>query len=274
MPLMIQIPVILGCFALLWHLSRRRRWPDRPPGVFWNFWRNAGGSLGGAGWIFYAAAVALTATLVLLGWDDAFQRWLQRTDPLPRSVTWPAFVVGNLWTPAIGLSMLGLARRTGRARLRAGAAAGLQAVFSTFWIVTLRKTLSGRRGPAWLLEGPAAPGLHGGPFARADSAADFDLAFWLHGFGDGRFFWPSGHTATAVTMVSALVAFYPDKRWIAWAGYPLAAFMGLAMLDGDHHWLSDVVAGALIAHIIGWTIGKAFARLAGDARPAGRPAGR
>ena len=56
------------------------------------------------------------------------------------------------------------------------------------------------------------------------------------------------------------MAYYPEKRWIAWVGFPLAAYMGLAMIDGDHHWVSDVIAGGLLGHVIGWTIGKAFAR--------------
>jgi hypothetical protein len=34
------------------------------------------------------------------------------------------------------------------------------------------------------------------------------------------------------------------------------------MIDGDRHWASDVVAGALIGHAIGYSIGKAFRRRA------------
>jgi membrane-associated phospholipid phosphatase len=41
-------------------------------------------------------------------------------------------------------------------------------------------------------------------------------------------------------------------------GYPAAALTGLAMIDGQFHWFSDVVAGALIGHCSGWTIGVAF----------------
>jgi membrane-associated phospholipid phosphatase len=32
------------------------------------------------------------------------------------------------------------------------------------------------------------------------------------------------------------------------------------MIVGQHHWLSDVVAGALFGQAIGWSIGHDFAR--------------
>jgi hypothetical protein len=34
--------------------------------------------------------------------------------------------------------------------------------------------------------------------------------------------------------------------------------MGYAMIDGNIHWASDVVAGVLIGHAIGWTVGSDF----------------
>ena len=34
--------------------------------------------------------------------------------------------------------------------------------------------------------------------------------------------------------------------------------MGYAMIDGNIHWASDVVAGVLIGHAIGWTVGTDF----------------
>ena len=77
--------------------------------------------------------------------------------------------------------------------------------------------------------------------------------------------WPSGHTASNVAFVSALVAFYPDEVWLPAVGYPFTLAIGLGMIEGDYHWLSDVVAGALIGHVIGWVAGKQFRR-AFDAR--------
>jgi hypothetical protein len=39
------------------------------------------------------------------------------------------------------------------------------------------------------------------------------------------------------------------------------------MIEGDYHWLSDIVAGALIGHIVGWVVGKQM-RAAYDERNA------
>jgi len=36
--------------------------------------------------------------------------------------------------------------------------------------------------------------------------------------------------------------------------------IGFGMVDGDRHWASDVIAGALIGHAIGYSVGKAFRR--------------
>jgi membrane-associated phospholipid phosphatase len=72
--------------------------------------------------------------------------------------------------------------------------------------------------------------------------------------------WPSGHTGSMFALVSSLVAFYPDELWIALIGYPAAVGVGLGMIEGDYHWFSDVVAGALIGHIIGWVTGTQFRR--------------
>src|SRR5262249_14906903 len=83
---------------------------------------------------------------------------------------------------------------------------------------------------------------------------------------DGGLNWPSGHTAAISSLVSSLVAYYPDQIWIAAIGYPTAAAIAVGMIVGNYHWLSDVVAGALIGHVIGWVTGKEFRR-AFDAQP-------
>ena len=55
-------------------------------------------------------------------------------------------------------------------------------------------------------------------------------------------------------------------------GYPAALAIGLGMIEGDYHWLSDVVAAALMGHAIGWVIGKRF-RERYDAAHGGRSVG-
>jgi membrane-associated phospholipid phosphatase len=63
-----------------------------------------------------------------------------------------------------------------------------------------------------------------------------------------------------VSVAAALTAYYPDQVWIPLLGYPLGVFVGLGMIDGDRHWASDVLAGALLGHAIGSSVGSAFRR--------------
>jgi len=39
-----------------------------------------------------------------------------------------------------------------------------------------------------------------------------------------------------------------------------AIMTGVAMIDGDFHWTSDVIAGAPLGTLIGVAVGRAFAR--------------
>lgn len=69
-------------------------------------------------------------------------------------------------------------------------------------------------------------------------------------FGDPNAF-PSGHTLTAFAL-SATLADAVDNQWADVGLYTLAAGTGVSRLVGNHHWLSDVVGGALL----GTTVAK------------------
>jgi len=63
--------------------------------------------------------------------------------------------------------------------------------------------------------------------------------------GSNNLSFPSGHTETAFVAAEFLHQEYRDKSvWISVAGYGTAAFVGAARIMNDHHWLSDVIAGA------------------------------
>lgn len=140
-------------------------------------------------------------------------------------------------------------------------AAVVQAVGISFIVTTTEKFVVGR---AFIDEGDddLPSGL---PFRKSRDARDFYPCQTLGGL------WPSGHTATAFAAASALAAFYRDDESfyrIAIAAYAAASLMGYAMIDGNIHWASDVVAGVLIGHAIGWTVGKDFkSRYGGSAEP-------
>jgi membrane-associated phospholipid phosphatase len=63
--------------------------------------------------------------------------------------------------------------------------------------------------------------------------------------GSNHLSFPSGHTATAFVAAEFLHQEYGCKSvWIDIAGYGTAAFVGVARVYKNRHWLSDVVAGA------------------------------
>ena len=74
----------------------------------------------------------------------------------------------------------------------------------------------------------------------------------------------------------------PDEIWLPIIGYPFALAIGVGMIEGDFHWLSDIVAGGLIGFVdrladrqgLPRTLRCAKARRARRGRSAPRPLGR
>ena len=234
--------------------SRHRERTDRHPGPFFGFYRHTARAFWGWGVLVHLGAVGLTFLLVHSGSDLAIQRFLQRYDPLGQAFPWLCLLFGNFWHVIAGVLIFVRGKVKKDLALMGAGMAGIQALLVNLFINTGEKLLSGRRGPLRMV----GEDLHHAPFIKTKDPADFRFEFWHHTFADGRFFWPSGHTSSAFAFVAALVAYYPLKRWIPVIGYPLALLMGFAMIDGDFHWTSDVVAGALLGHLAGWIVGKSF----------------
>lgn len=57
---------------------------------------------------------------------------------------------------------------------------------------------------------------------------------------------PSGHTAAAFVMASLVTTFYPAVAWIVW---PWAVLVGLSRVLLGVHFISDIVAGAVLGLI-------------------------
>jgi membrane-associated phospholipid phosphatase len=68
-------------------------------------------------------------------------------------------------------------------------------------------------------------------------------------FNGGASF-PSGHTTGAFAFASVIAAHY-DSPWVDTTAYGVASLVGLARIQLDAHWASDVVGGALIGGLIG-----------------------
>jgi len=228
------------------------------PGLLDNFWNNLGDAHWGWNLSFHLGAIGSTAFFINSGADAKVKHYFQKENPLGQGIADSAFIVGNFWHLVPAAIFYWRGRAVNDKRLAGAGAAGLQAVFSTFLANMLEKFMSGRQGPN---RGSGQSGLFSEDvFDRTEDPNNFSFGFWNNSLSEGRFFWPSGHTSTAFSFAAAMTAYYPEKTWVPFVLYPLAAFMGVAMIEGDFHWFSDIVAGALMGHIIGWTIGKRYLR--------------
>lgn len=213
--------------------------------------------------LWHGLGLVGTVALIDSGADDAVQRWFWKGNRIfGQDFSEAALWAGNL-TPVLipaAITLAGLAVSDDEAA--SGGMVALQAVALTGLTTTLMKVMTGRPLPA---KGGDVSLDGSGFLQRSDQATDF------RPFG-GALAWPSGHTSSHFALASALVAFYPDEEWLPWVLYPLAAVIGVAMIEGDHHWTSDVVAGAFLGHSIGWTVGSNMRRRFDDekARRQGR----
>ncbi|HZS62539.1 MAG TPA: phosphatase PAP2 family protein [Gemmatimonadaceae bacterium] len=85
------------------------------------------------------------------------------------------------------------------------------------------------------------------PFVNIHDSDDF---YWGRGFGSAReSSFPSGHAYAAFALASVLSAETSHRwphavKWVAPLAYTLATCVGLARIQTNQHWASDVIAGA------------------------------
>ena len=77
--------------------------------------------------------------------------------------------------------------------------------------------------------------------------------FPFHG-GQGYASFPSGHTTAMTAFAGSLWFLWPKLRWL---GIVLTLAVVIGLLGADYHWLSDIVAGA----ILGGTTGAVAANI-------------
>lgn len=79
-----------------------------------------------------------------------------------------------------------------------------------------------------------------------------DSTYRFQPFG-GHSSFPSGHTTQAFSLASVIAGHY-DEWWVDALSYGIAGGVGLARIEQEAHFPSDVVAGAIIGTIVGKTI--------------------
>jgi len=255
---MISILIIIGFVILfLWGDRQSKRWirKGKSPGLFYQIWPNAAMNFHGKYLFIFLLSIILTILIAASGLDIRLQILLQKQNPLGNWLPWFILFWGNFWPLGFALIPYLIGKIKGDSFTKGAGLAALHALFLNAFINTTEKLLSGRQGPDNLI---GLPGPHHKHFAHTIDPLNFRFDFWNHTFEDGRFMWPSGHTASMFALVTALTVYFPQKKWIPWLGYPAALLTGIAMIDGDFHWTSDVVAGALLGTIAGHITGKSF----------------
>jgi membrane-associated phospholipid phosphatase len=234
-------------------------------GLLDNWGENLKNSFWGTNLLFHGGAIGSTVLLVESGADREIQDFFQDKDPLGQNFSDTAIIVGNFWHFVPGLLVYWYGKSENDRKIAGAGAAGVQAVFTTSLVVLTKKILTGRKAPIQVDAKDGWLNVDEDVSKGSSDPGNFDFTFW-NNFDESRFYWPSGHTASAFSFVSALTAYYGrDAGLIPWIGYPLALLMGISTIDGDYHWASDVLAGGLIGHVIGWTVGKSYrAQLTGE----------
>jgi membrane-associated phospholipid phosphatase len=206
----------------------------------------------GTNLLYYAGAVTATGLMAFGGADQAIRTGVQQ-NLVSAGFADTAFYTGYILpaTLAPTLYIVGLAVRDPDT---AGAGSALlQALGLTLAATGVLKVATGRPYPLHGGDPNAPDRLNHPEYAR--EFRPFQVLWPLPA-------WPSGHTSATVSIAAALTAYYPGRLWIPLIAYPIAALIGFGMVDGDRHWASDVVAGGLVGHAIGYSVGSAFRRRA------------
>lgn len=67
---------------------------------------------------------------------------------------------------------------------------------------------------------------------------------------------PSGHSTVAFALASSVSKHFSEYPLVGWIAYPLAATAAWSRVYDNHHWVSDVIAGAALGTFIGRTVAQ------------------
>lgn len=210
---------------------------------FYRFWKNIIGSVRYCYGLNYILAALLTFIIVASGFDWAWYRFCVTH----QAIFYAGFVsvIGGIFIPVVvplGLYIFGSLKK--KLRLQISAVALGQAAILGFITSTFIKLFTGR----------IPPHMFG---TLIDNSTDFQFGFYRGGWFNG---WPSSHTTVAFALAGTLIGLYPNSKAVKISALIFAFAIGLGV-STNIHWLSDVVAGALIGYAIGKSVGAGFKKL-------------
>lgn len=214
--------------------------------LFGNFGNNIVNSFKGDNLYYHLAGVASTVLIVATSTDYHVHKFFYEHEEFGEAAV-PIIRAGMFIPFVTGGSLYAYGKLGKDDRAVAASFAVLQSSLIAFLYNSLLKAVTGRPNPDW---------QHHSDMKELSKTFRF-------GFLRGGIFWgwPSGHTSSAMAVVSSLTSFYNEKTWLKIAGYSLVAYMmyGVTSLHrGGMHWFSDAVAAALMSYAIGSTVGKYY----------------
>ena len=190
--------------------------------------------------IWQGILIALTAFLVLTGIDWWY--YVNTRNVTVQIFGFSAGMLGFVVPVIVPLSMYMASAISKNVRLRIAAGAMIQAGILGLAISSTYKVFTGRVG------------LPHGASSIIDTSQIFQFGFLRGGAFQG---WPSSHTSVAFAMSLALIALYPEKKWLRYIALAYALYIGVGA-SLSFHWLSDFVAGVILGCVIGVVVGKSF----------------
>lgn len=187
-------------------------------------------------------SIGLTVLLARTGIDAAVNRFARLQDPT-LSVAWSAFPMLAGFAVPVLIPLVCAAR--GR---KETAKATLAAFLVALIVASILKALTSRLHPEALA-----------PVSILAKSQTFSFGFLQSGLMSVVEGWPSGHVATNAA-VSIVLAQRTKHVWTAISCWIWLAWVSLATtfgINGDVHWLSDSLAGLLIAVAVAFRIERA-----------------
>ncbi|MBV9349309.1 MAG: phosphatase PAP2 family protein [Patescibacteria group bacterium] len=210
-------------------------------GTFRHLLKNTLACFSGRKIFLFVAAIAATCYLILSGTDWLyfehtknifFMEWVGAV----------AGVAGFLVPILLPVEMYRSGRRNKNFEAMRAAMCVAQAELVALIVSIIYKAVTGRAQPELYTAFPV------------DVSKNFHFGFLQNGVYWG---WPSSHTIVATAMAAAIATLYPRHNIAKYGACLYAAFIGFGITFMGH-WLSDVVAGALMGIGVGVAIGKAF----------------
>jgi len=158
--------------------------------------------------------------------------WVRDASPvITKMGSWGAWATAGLF---LGAGLIGGDHKTTETGVLASTA-----MLQSSLLVWFLKGITGRQRPSYAggedhWSGPA------GFFKRYEK-----------GYEDAYDSFPSGHTITAFSLATVVAMQYHETVWVPVLSYAVATGVGLSRVTMSRHWLSDVLVGGVLGHLIG-----------------------